>query len=224
MQQTSPELPTLNAGVTLLDTGERMTGALQSLVLDHVLIESGTATWVDARGNGTTHPMTRLAPDMRVLDRINIARAFTPWQHQSLLHDLPDEITDETVIVVLPTLDTFYRTDDLSRQEQERMFEKAVTVADEIATERGIPVLVTRQQADALTDPLEKAVSEVIICKMTNFGPRFSGDEFETLVYQLDDGFVQTTIAFWNRVLADRHPAVTELGSAPKGVSVSGSH
>lgn len=224
MQRPSPELPTLDPGVTLLNSDERMTGALQSLVLDHVLIESGTATWVDTRGNGTTQPMAQLAPDMRVLERINIARAFTPWQHQSLLHDLPDEITDETVIVVLPALDAFYRTDDLNRQEQERMFEEAVTIADEIATERDVLVLITRQQADALTDPLESVVNEVIACEMTAFGPRFAGDEFETLVYPLDDGFVQTTIAFWNRVIVDRYPAVTELGSTLNGVSVSGSH
>ncbi|MFC6723652.1 hypothetical protein ACFQE1_04460 [Halobium palmae] len=210
--------------MTLLDSDERMTGALQSLVLDHILIESGTATWVDARANGTSQPMAKLAPDMRVLDRINIARAFTPWQHQSLLHDLPGEVTDETVIVVLPALDAFYRTGDLRRHEQERMFEESATVADEIATERNVPVLITRQQADALTAPLENVVSEVISCELTGVGPRFAGDEFETLVYPLDDGFVQTTIAFWNRVIADRHPAVTELGSTPNGVSVSGSH
>jgi hypothetical protein len=37
-------------------------------------------------------------------------------------------------------------------------------------------------------------------------GPRFEGDEFETLVYELDGDWVQTTIAFWQEVLQAREP------------------
>ena len=102
MHQTSPELPSLDPGITLLETDERMTGSFQSLVLDQLLLEQGSAVWIDAHGHGTTHPLTRITPSMRVLDRIRIARAFSPWQHQSLVEDLTGELSTETTIAVLP--------------------------------------------------------------------------------------------------------------------------
>ncbi|WP_435158342.1 hypothetical protein [Haladaptatus sp. DFWS20] len=40
MHQTSPELPSLDPGITLLETDGRMNGSLQSLVLD--LLTLGT--------------------------------------------------------------------------------------------------------------------------------------------------------------------------------------
>ena len=62
-----------------------MLSALQSLVLDEVLLGNGPAVWIDTHGHGTTRPLARLEPSMRVLKRNGIARAFTPWQHLTLL-------------------------------------------------------------------------------------------------------------------------------------------
>jgi hypothetical protein len=40
-------------------------------------------------------------------------------------------------------------------------------------------------------------------------GPRFVGDEFETLVYPVDDGaYYQTTFAYWREILETRAEAV----------------
>ena len=206
-QTTVPDLPTLKPGMTLLDTDERATGALQSLVLDHVLLSTGEAVWVDSGGNGTTHPMAELAPSMRVLDRIHITRAFTTWQHLSLLHDLAAELTDQTSLVVVPDIDAFYRTDDVSRRTGERMLEDGLDRLSRIVDEWGVPVLITRCATDSLTAPLADVVTELLHCELTKFGPRFSGEEFETVVFPVGDGLVQTTIAYWHRVLAQRHPA-----------------
>jgi hypothetical protein len=52
-------------------------------------------------------------------------------------------------------------------------------------------------------------------------GPRFAGDEFETLVYPLDGGLVQTTLAFWKRVLVERHPSLADA-PATSEVTASG--
>lgn len=205
---TTPELPTLDAGVSLLERDDRTTGALQSLVLDHALVDRGRAVWVDARGNGTTRPLARLAPSMRALDRVRIARAFTPWQHLSLLRDLPAELDDRTSIVVLPALDWFYRSEDLRRGEGKRLLADATTLVADLAAETDAPILLTRTEDDAFSSPLEDLADDCVACESTPFGPRFSGDDFETLVYPIDDGLVQTTLAFWSRVLADRHPAL----------------
>ncbi|SIR65108.1 hypothetical protein SAMN05421858_3126 [Haladaptatus litoreus] len=223
MRHAQPELPTIDSGITLLETDERATGALQSLVLDQILLEGGSAIWMDANGHGTTEQLSRIAPSMRALDRIRIARAFTPWQHQSLCQDLAPEITEETAVAVLPAFDWFYRSEDLPRGNGERMLTAAVDLVSEIAETYDIPVLVTQHTDDELTAPIRERADDVIRCKQTPYGPRFTGDEYETLVYPLDNGMMQTTLAFWKRVLTTRHPAVAGADS-PTEVSVHGSY
>ncbi|WP_266081009.1 P-loop NTPase family protein [Haladaptatus caseinilyticus] len=223
MDQQTPTLPTLDDGVTILNTDKRATGALHSLVLDHLLLEDGSAIWIDAHGHGTTQPLMRIAPSMHLLERIRIARAFTPWQHQSLLCALPAEITDETTLVVLPSFDWFYRSDDLSDKDGERMLSAGVDFLTEIADTLDAPILVTQQQTDSLTAPIREITTEVVRCEQTKFGPRFAGDDYETLVYPLGDGTVQTTFAFWKRVLTTRHPAITGVDTRTE-VSVNGAY
>ncbi|WP_224450577.1 hypothetical protein [Haloprofundus salilacus] len=221
-QQTSdqPTLPTLQKGATLLQANQRATGALHSLVVDHLLLEGGDAVWVDARGNGTTQQLCRIAPTMRVLDRVHIARGFTPWQHYSLLTDLSDQIAEDTPLVVLPEFDWFYRTDDLRRSEGERLFSEAVSRVTELLDGVDVPVLLTLSESDDFTEPLDDMVSETVECELTKYGPRFSGDSFETLVYPLDNGLVQTTISYWNHILAARHPAVIPATTSPEVTTV----
>ncbi|WP_231187788.1 hypothetical protein [Haladaptatus sp. DYF46] len=223
MHQTSPELPSLEPGITLLETDERMTGSLQSLVLDQLLLDAGSALWIDAHGNGTTHPLTRITPSMRVLDRIHIARAFTPWQHQSLVQDLAGEITDGTTIAVLPAIDWFYRSEDLPRGDDERMLSSVAERINALAERFEIPVLLTLQTNDTLTVPIHGIADRTIQCEQTKLGPRFAGEEYETLVYPLENGLVQTTLTYWKRILANRHPAIVDADVSPE-VSANGAY
>ncbi|RBI59819.1 hypothetical protein DMJ13_22195 [halophilic archaeon] len=203
-----PDLPTLNPGVTLLEVTDRTTGTLHSLVLDHLLGDDGDAVWVDAHGHGTTQPLTRIAPSMRVLERIAIARGFTPWQHVSLLQDLPDQFSESTALVVLPAFDWFYRSDDCSDREGEWLFSAACLLVADLAASEDIPIVLTRTADDDFTAPLADLATDIVQCEVTEFGPRFAGEDFETLVYPSGDGTFQTTLAYWQRVLTARHPAL----------------
>lgn len=206
-QTNRPELPTLDPGLTLLEIDDRSTGALHSLVLDHLLLEKGSAVWIDAHGHGTTQPLAQIAPSVRLLERIAVARGFTPWQHYSLLCDLP--LDDRTTLVVLPAIDYFYRSDDCSNREGKRMFTAVCTLVADLAATAEIPIVLTRTSADAFTAVLDDHVNGVIQCEFTSFGPRFAGDDFETLVYPLEDGTIQTTLAYWQRILTARQSALT---------------
>jgi hypothetical protein len=69
------------------------------------------------------------------------------------------------------------------------------------------------EHADDLTAPVTRAATGTIRCEQTRFGPRFTvdgddtaTDRFETLVYPVGHGMVQTTLAFWREVLAARTP------------------
>lgn len=203
-QQPAPEFPALDCGVRLLDTDERFVEALHALVLNHQLMHEGPTYWIDSRGHATTTSLARLAPTQRLLDRINIARGFTPFQHYSLIETLADRVDTSTSLVVVPVVDAPYRGDNLHRGEPTAMLDDVLTRLDDIANACDLPVLVTRQIDDDLTEPVLTTASERIVCERTRFGPRFRADDFETLVYPVGNGWFQTTLAYWQEVLAAR--------------------
>lgn len=203
--ESAPALPSLEPGLTLLATDGRAAGPLHSLVVDHVLLEGATALWVDARGNATTGPLADVAPSRRCLDRVRIARAFTAFQHYAIVAALPDRVTDDTALLVLPAVDWFYGGDDLCRGEGEAMLDHALETVRDLARAHDLPVLLTRHEAAGVGACVEPYVDERLTCTRTRFGPRFSGSDVETLVFQRPGG-VQTTLAFWRRLLETRHP------------------
>ena len=110
---TSPTLPSLDPGLHLIDVDTRAVGTIQSLVIEHVLTQGptgSTAAWVDSNGMATTSTLTRLVPSMRLLDRIRVARAFTPYQHHTLVSRLPDVVDDHTSFIVVPEFEYHYRS------------------------------------------------------------------------------------------------------------------
>jgi hypothetical protein len=203
-----PRLPTLSPGLTLLDTETRAVGPLDSLVLDHLLGRAGEVVWVDAGGHATTRNLARLAPSMALLERVRVARGFTAYQHHTLVVRACDSFPPMASLVVVPWVDALYRDGDCADPEAERLLASSVDRLATLADEREVPVLVTRRAADDPTGTLADRAT-TLRCRETRFGPRFVGDGFETLVYgegRSPSGAetVQTTLAFWARVLERR--------------------
>ena len=218
--QKTPTLPSLGTEAYLLDTDDPATGPLQALVLDHLLMNDGMAYWVDAAGHARTDRLARIAPSTRVLDRIQVARGFTAYQHAALLDRVIERITSGTALVVAPAIDAMYRDDDSYGVDTAELLRTAVETLTNRCREYDIPLVVTCHRRDALSAPVAGHVDETIRCETTQFGPRFVGECFETLVYPVENGFVQTTLAFWEHVLDQRatvmspgQPEVTVRGS-----------
>lgn len=202
--ETLPELPTLEPGLTLLETDDRGREALHSLVLDHVLGEGAPAYWIDVRGHATTRPLAALAPSPRVLDRVRVARGFTPFQHYRIVETATARA--DAALLVAPALDGPYRAEEVRREEGREMLVRALAALAGAARRRDLPVLVTRTAADEFAAPIARAADATVRFERTAMGPRFVADGFETLVYPAGRGYVQTTLAFWARVLATRRP------------------
>ena len=217
-----PTLPSLDPGLTLLESDGRATGPLQSLVLDHLMLTDGEARWVDANGNASTTALAAIAPSRRTLSRIQVARAFTAFQHYSLIETLAREITSDTSLVVVPDVAWFYEGDDLAASEGETMLAHALDQLRDVAAAHDLPVLLSWREGSPLSDCVAGVCDRTLEYVRTAFGPRFCGDEFETLVFDCTGGGVQTTLAFWRRVLARRH-AVAE-SALPAEVPTRGSH
>lgn len=202
--RTTPTLPSLGTDCYLLNTDETSTGPLQALVLDHLLMNAGPGYWIDAAGHARTDTLARVAPSTRILDRIQVARGFTAYQHAVLLDRAAELVTAETALVVAPAVDAMYRDDDIQGVDAEELLQTAVATLTNRCREFETPVVLTCHQQDTLSAPIARHVDETIRCETTQFGPRFVGDRFETLVYPFEDGSVQTTLAFWDHVLAQR--------------------
>jgi len=239
-------LPSLNDGITLLDVdGSRGVPILQSLVLDHLLLHDGPAFWVDANGHATTTTLAQIAPSQRLLNRIHVARGFTAYQHYGAICGLPtavnqsiqesaadtegrgrqptedDDSSPHTPsLIVAPAVDAQYRADDTLGEVHAKTLQ-ARTLARLTAYTDGydVPVLVTRNERDAFTEPIETAADHHLQCEQTRMGPRIVGDDFETLVYPVDNGaYYQTTFAYWRQLLDAR---AAQVGVEPATTSPS---
>ncbi|WP_435333589.1 hypothetical protein [Haloarchaeobius sp. TZWWS8] len=196
--------PTLDAGVTLLDPPAPRSTALHRLVLQTMTREPGPTYWVDARNTAVTRVLADLAaggtdhgrPDRgsRVLDRVQIARAFTAYQHHELVRELVRLVDGRTSVVVCPNLGALYRDDDVPAGEAETMLDAAVALLSDLARAREVPVLVTAQ-GDA-ADRVAAVADRELECTRTRAGFRFEGEDFRTDVYPVDGGW-QTTIPYW---------------------------
>lgn len=214
-----PELPPLDAGLHLLES-ERVRGSLHALVLDRVLTTRGPAYWVDTHGHARTQPLARLAPDPQVLNRIRVARGFTGFQHYALIETLATLADGTASMIVCPAVDGLYRDDTFRDDERQEMLVQVLAMLSGLARKHDLPVVLTRTQSDALSEPVANAASEIIECEQTRMGPRFHSDGFETLIYPLGNGQLQTTLAFWERILEARQPVYDAAQVGPQSLEV----
>lgn len=205
--QSSAELPDLEPGVTLVDVDTELgVTPVQTLLLDRLLANDSDAYWVDGAGAARTTRLRELAPSPRVLDRVHIARGFTAEQHTSLTDRLAGALDERPSVVVATGLDRLYRDDDVPADRASTMFVRAIASLARVARAQDVPVLVTRSREDNFSAPLANAARCHLRCRETPFGPRFEDDagERETLVYHTGDGWMQTTLAYWQEVLEHR--------------------
>ena len=202
----APELPSLSPGIQLLEAPNRAIGPLHTLVLDTLMADGGEALWIDAHNHGTSIHLAEVAPSPRLLERIHIARGFTPYQHQSLVQDTIAELTESTSVIVAPAFDALYREDDVRGNDRTTMLLRSLSRLARYARDRGIPVLMTRVAKDGFSAPIEHAARDSIEVEQTDFGPRFVGTDFETLVYHSNSQTFQTTLTYWARILHARQP------------------
>lgn len=205
-------LPTLRNGINLLDVPANGTGALQSLAMSHLITFGGEAVWVDSHNNASTHLMHRIAPQQEFLERINVARAFTAFQHYTLADNLPVDVARDTSLVVLPELNYLYDHDNLMDGEGDDMLEHVMTTLQEVVQRYQIPVLMTTHDSSFI----ESYADTTIQCRITDMGVFFESANFRTLVYP-GNGYVQTTLELWRLIVEEqfkhhrRQEAVAEV-------------
>ena len=191
-------LPTLKKGINILRTDMEGPEALHSMVINQILLFGGEAAWIDTGNMCSTHLMSGLSPTENLLDRITVARAFTPYQHFSLVERLPEMINRDTELLVVPLANLLYSEDVLNRREGRRLFLRAMEKLGRTAKQHSISVLMTEDPSRELRLPFRNA--KELRCQETKMGVRFESENFQTLTYT-GPGYIQTTLMLWELLL-----------------------
>jgi hypothetical protein len=202
------QLPTLDAGVTYLDTAAAP-AVLYRLVGHHLADADGPAYWVDARNAASPDAIRRHA-EGRLGTRLHVARAFTGYQHYELVRSLPERVPGRTALIVAPNLGSLYADDDIPTAEADAMLDATLELLSALADAVDAPALVT---ASERRERIRTAADRWLDAERTRAGLRVEGSAFRTTVYWDDWGF-QTTIPYWvdllGRVEAEGESAVVD--------------
>ena len=216
-----PNVPTpdLEPGVTLLRTESERSLALHQLVMD-AATAPGTALWIDAGANARTTVLYEVAPHRRLLDDIKIARAFTAYQHHTLVHDVLEQVSARTSLVVAPCVASLYRDDDLEEAEADALCAASVAVLTDLAQAASIPVLCTDAGADGFTTLIEEAADVTLTVDRTAVGQAFTVENEAPHAYWSADGsHWQTTIPYWVELFGETADAMAAMPVVDVGIA-----
>lgn len=192
----SGSTPSLEPGLSVVDVPSHRSTALHEVAINAATERDGNTLWVDARNNAVAQLLRHPESRRRFMD-INLARAFTAYQHHELIRTLPGQITERTSLIVAPCLTSLYQDDDVPSPEDMQYMRASAAILAEIADTFDLPVLVSCiQGAGKMRDVVGEYTSREIAVEETDMGYRFESDDFETLVYW-HTGYWQTTIPYW---------------------------
>ncbi|WP_226005506.1 hypothetical protein [Natrinema salinisoli] len=199
----------LESGITLLNVPSPRSGIVHRLVCDRLADcerGDGSAYWIDARSAASTHALYDCASSPRVLEDLRIARAFTAYQHHSLVRAVARRADPSTSLLVAPNVAALYRDDDLAAWEREDLLAASLETLSELGRVLDCPVLVTRAGGadDAATGsgPVSEYADTAIDCVRTREGLRLEPAGEEADAASATAGYWhgsqwQTTIPYW---------------------------
>lgn len=189
-------LPELKQGLTRMQyPGERP--VFQLFTAYEAL--NGNCVWIDVENHSSTYALADVAGG-DVLERVSIGRAFTPFQHHQLCMDIEEFVDEDTELVAMPSVNGLYEDGQISTEEAEELMEEALEHVKQVAEEKGLKVLISNSnRVEGDLEYLTGVYSqEFVSVKETSQGLKFSGSEFQTLIYP-GSGVLQTTIPLWMR-------------------------
>lgn len=191
-----PTVPTADAGLTTLQCPHPRSGALHRVAVQTIQEVDGPVYWVDARNTASTYALARLAPTGRVLDSVQVGRAFTAYQHFRLVERVINRTTPQSGCIIAPNLPALYRDDDVPSHEATDMLDAVIDALVTLADTLQLPVVASVTETDRLGARVTDRATREIECVETAFGYRFDGDDVDAHGYW-QDGCWQTTIPYW---------------------------
>jgi len=135
-------LPEPSSGITCLQVTEPKSPAIYELVT-HWMTAERPSFWIDSRNVANTYRLYEGVRADRVLSGLQIARAFTAYQHYTLCQQLLQSVTPHTELVCLPNLTSLYRDDDVSEYERATLIDTVCDGVAELAATYDLPIVVS---------------------------------------------------------------------------------
>lgn len=198
-QSGADMVPSLDPGFNVLQADNPQSLAIHQLVCE-TLEATSEAWWVDGVNTVSTYALYQLAPTTQLVEDIQVSRAFTAYQHSSLVSRLVRKVSPSTDVVVLSGFCNHYRSDEVPDEFGARLFKKSLRVLEELVSVTDVTLIVSVTGDDQFAKRVRGAADETITCEQTDLGMRFEGDDFETQVFW-KSGYWQTTIPYWVELL-----------------------
>lgn len=197
----------LESGTTLLDVPSPRSRIVHHLVCDRLADAGGPAYWIDARSAASTHALYDCAPSRRILADLHVARAFTAYQHHSLVRTVARRADPTTTLLVAPNVADCYRDADLAAWEREDLLTASLELLAELGRVLDCPVLLATTgdggtDADADSGPVAEYADTVVECVQTREGLRLErvagdGPTTDATAGYWHGRHWQTTIPYW---------------------------
>lgn len=170
----------------------------QALVAEELRGRSASAVWIDSKNESSTYALSKFG-GKEVLEKVQIGRAFTPFQHHRLIHQLEEFIQENTEILVLPNIDFLYLDGQLKEWEAKELFKETWKKILEVREEYGLKLLVSLSSRDSgLSYAVIDDADNKIQVEATQEGWKYDSQDFEQYAYR-DGGEVQTTVPYWHQ-------------------------
>jgi len=156
--------------------------------------------WIDTGNESSTYALS--AQKTEILDKVKIARAFTPFQHHTLIQNLEETIEDKTEILVIPNIDMMYSNGQINEWEAEELFKESWNKIKEIKQNYNIKILVsTVNSVPGLK--IKSEANHRIEIQETEQGDRYEGDKFQQNAYRRRNS-LQTTLSAWQNMKTEK--------------------
>jgi hypothetical protein len=190
--------PDLDPGITRVAFADGPDG-LYRLVTDALLTATGPAYWVDGGNEAATRRLYAASSDRLTLARLRVARAFTAYQHRTLVDRLESRVGGDAALVVCSSLPSLYADDDLLAGDDRALFRASAKALLRVRRRFDVPVLVTHAADAPFTDLLDECADRSLRCERTRRGVVFRGDGVATEPFEPVAGEQATLGAFEER-------------------------
>lgn len=179
-------------GVNRIETDTEM--PVFQMILGKEMNDNSEAVWIDSGNEASTYALSK-ACGHEALEKVTIGRAFTAFQHFTLINELEKHINKDTDFIILPNIDQQYVKG--SEKERKDLFQHVTSKISSIKSSR--PDITILYSIDcSKTSWIEKNMAEVtestLRLEETAQGLNFNGKK---KFYRYNGG-LQTTLSCWN--------------------------
>lgn len=179
-------IPVLEKGVNLLRGPSEP--AFQELIGSN--LNRGEAVWIDVGNTCSTYTLSSRCSSNK-MNRIKIGRAFTPFQHYSLVDEL--ELNEDVEILALSNITALYS--ELSDRERQEIFLDMWDKILEILNQKNLKILVSLGNNLGVSYAVEASAQNII--ETTENSSEYKETEFNKNFKQEKTG-LQTRITYWS--------------------------